>query len=59
MNVKDELVELIRCAGYDFISACEYADDLLKEFKESGKSKQKYYIVSNRRVIKQIILERK
>lgn len=44
MTIKEQLVEIIRKQGYDFVSACELADNYIKEFKASGKHQQRYAV---------------
>jgi hypothetical protein len=44
ITVKEQLVDIIRANGYDFITACEMATQAINEFLESGKSIDKYYI---------------
>jgi len=44
--VKETIVELLRKEGYDFITACEIANNTIKEFKNSGKKKARYVFKS-------------
>jgi hypothetical protein len=44
MGVKEQLVEIVRGEGYDFMTACELVTDCIKEFKASGKREARYYI---------------
>jgi predicted Fe-Mo cluster-binding NifX family protein len=41
---KDKIVDILREAGYDFITASEIATDTIREFKASGKKRQRYYL---------------
>lgn len=42
--VKDTLVDLLRKYGYDFMTACEYATELIKELNQKPKGEYTYYI---------------
>jgi hypothetical protein len=41
-GVKEQIVEIIRGQGYDFISACEIATDTIIEFNQSNKKEETY-----------------
>ena len=43
-TAKDKIVDLFREAGYDFITASEIATETIREFKASGKKRQRYYL---------------
>ena len=43
-TTKDKIVDIFREAGYDFITASEIADETIREFKTSGKKRQRYYL---------------
>jgi len=51
LTTKEKLVEAIREGGYDFVSACEESDKVIKEFLESKDSKRRYIIKHTGRVI--------
>lgn len=40
-KVKDTIVGILMEEGYDLLSACEESDKIIREFKDSGKHKQK------------------
>ena len=42
MNVKEDIVELLRDEGYDFFSACEIAEKLLARVKKSPDGKYRF-----------------
>lgn len=44
MTVKEQIVEIIRAEGYDFITACELATKCIAEFKVSGEQSSRYHI---------------
>ncbi len=44
MSIKEQLVDLVRAQGFDFMTACELVTTCLREFKESG-ARSKTYIV--------------
>lgn len=48
MTVKEQIVEIIQSQGYDLLTACELADETIKEFLESG-YKSNTYTIGNRR----------
>jgi len=43
-TAKDKIVDLLREAGYDFFTASEIATETIREFKASGKKRQRYYL---------------
>jgi len=43
-TAKDKIVDILRGAGYDFITASEIATETLREFEASGKERQRYYL---------------
>ena len=51
LTTKEKIVEAIREAGYDFVSACEEADKVIKEFLESKDNKRKYIMKHTGKVI--------
>jgi hypothetical protein len=42
-NKREQIIEKIMAAGFDMISACEQADQIIKEFLESGRKQTTYY----------------
>ena len=44
LTTKEALVEMAREYGYDFITACEIAEDTIREFLQSGKQRETYVI---------------
>jgi len=44
MTTKETLAEIVRDAGYDFITACEIAGNTIREFLQSGKRESTYVI---------------
>ena len=36
MSVREQLIQLVRDAGYDLLSACEEADRVMKDVQEGG-----------------------
>lgn len=43
-TVRERLIAMVRSAGYDVLTACEKADEVIKEFKESEKETETYHI---------------
>jgi len=43
LTAKEQLVEGLRGDGVDFISACEIANETIREFLESGKLQQRLH----------------
>ena len=54
MTVKEQLVEILRGEGYDFITACEHAQVAINEFLASGEQRRVIHSKT-----KSITLERK
>ncbi|MGI0025129.1 MAG: hypothetical protein ACREA4_08300 [Nitrososphaera sp.] len=44
INVKEQIVELIRAEGYDFLRACELAQNCLDEIKAKPSGVYQYHI---------------
>ena len=42
MNTKETIVQAMQRAGYDTVTACKYAHDIIAEFMESGKQQCRY-----------------
>lgn len=47
MSTKEKIIEILQSVGYDFITACEYATNAIKEFNESGDSAMTFNVVAN------------
>ena len=44
ISVKEKIVEIIQSEGYDLFTACEMADNCIKEFMSSKDRKATYYV---------------
>ena len=44
MPIKERLIELIQSQGYDVLTACKLADEIIKEVKQDKRKKITYYI---------------
>ena len=44
MTVKEQLVKILQKVGYDFITACESADETITEVKSKPDGIYKYYV---------------
>ena len=42
-SVREQLIQLVRDAGYDLLAACEEVDRVMKEVREGG-MRRTYYI---------------
>ena len=45
MTVKEQIVERVRACGYDFITACEFADKTIADFKAGGRLSETFGIM--------------
>jgi len=45
MTAKEQLVEMLRKAGYDMLTACEHADEFLKKVGDRPDPKMTYHVV--------------
>jgi len=59
MSIKEQIVEKLRAAGYDFLTACEDASTIMREFKESGDKSCTFHVIANRKITDSFILNRK
>lgn len=50
LSVKDQIIELLRAEGYDYISAAREATRVIKEFMESDKVYTTLYTKSGRAI---------
>lgn len=51
MGIKETIAEKMRTAGYDFLTAYEWADRIIKEFLDSGEKERVYYVHAGSRLI--------
>ena len=51
MSVKEQIVEKMRSAGYDFLTVCEFATRCIREFLESGESKRTFHVMAQGRQV--------
>lgn len=51
MTVKEQIAEIIRANGYDFLTALQMADDLIKEFLDSNQKEATYYLKNGSKLI--------
>jgi len=42
MTAKETIIKAMQSAGYDTLTACEHARDIIAEFMESGKQQCRY-----------------
>lgn len=52
MTVKERLVEIIQSAGYDMLTACELAEQVIREVKQDTRRKIVYYVGNVEIIIK-------
>lgn len=59
MFVKEILIEALRDAGYDFITAAEHARTAIKEFLASGEKSQRICVYAGRKCTRVFKLTRR
>ncbi len=58
MSVKEQIIEKMRVAGFDFLTACEEATRCIREFLASGESSRTVYVIASGRVEDSFQLQR-
>lgn len=53
-KAKLAITDMMRAEGYDFMTACHWADVVLSEFKASGRPRETYYCGGSKILLSQV-----
>lgn len=59
MTIKEIIVDKLRAAGYDFLTACEITNKTLREFLDSNEQSRTFHVMSGTRVVDTFEIARK